>query len=125
MKAPEKNEILNDILGGDELNALRDATIGLGLDALRRRARRRQQIQVVAVVAPLLVLAFHLHYRPAVPTASESAPTPPPLAETGKVKYITEKELFALFPNRPIALIGKPGHQQFLLLDELGPKREQ
>jgi hypothetical protein len=36
----------------------------------------------------------------------------------GKVKYITKKELFALFPNRPIALIGEPGHQQFLLLDE-------
>jgi hypothetical protein len=119
----DKNPLLNEVLGGDELTHFRDATLARGLDALRRRARRRRQFQVATVMAPLLFLAWQWHLRPAVPLASETALAPPAL-ETGNVKYITKKELFALFPNRPIALIGEPGHQQFLLLDELG-KTEQ
>jgi hypothetical protein len=125
MKTPEKNQLLNDILNGDELSHFRDAALARGLDALRRRTRRRRQFQAAAIMAPLLFLAWHWHFRPARQAPSETVPAPPPpVAETGKVKYITKKELFALFPNRPIALIGEPGHQQFLLLDEL-EKTEQ
>jgi hypothetical protein len=76
-------------------------------------------------MASLLVLMLHGHFRPARPTPSESDPAPPPLVEAGKVNYITEKELFALFPNRPVALIGEPGRQRFLILDEPGPNRVQ
>jgi hypothetical protein len=86
---------------------------------LRRRARRRRQFQAAAIMAPLLCLAVAWHFRPAGPPRLEATAPPPPVAESGKVKYITQSELFALFPNRPIALIGPPGHQQFLLLDEL------
>jgi hypothetical protein len=125
MNTSDKNQLLNELLGGDELNACRQATLARGLEALRRRQRRRRQFQVAALMAPLLVLVWQWHFRPAIPTASESAPAPPPAVETSKVKYITEKELFALFPNRPVALIGEPGHQQFLLLDELARSREQ
>ena len=35
-----------------------------------------------------------------------------------KVEYITADQLFALFPNRQIALVGKPGHQQLIFLDD-------
>jgi hypothetical protein len=35
------------------------------------------------------------------------------------VKLITDDELLALFPDRPVALIGKPGQQQLVFLDEL------
>ena len=37
--------------------------------------------------------------------------------ETAKVKIITDEELFALFPNRAMALIGPPGRQQLIFLD--------
>jgi hypothetical protein len=40
---------------------------------------------------------------------------PPP--DAAKVKIITDEELFALFPNRALALIGSPGHQQLVFLD--------
>jgi hypothetical protein len=120
MRTPEKKQLLNEVLGGDELDRFRDATLSGGLEALRRRARRRRQFQAAAMVAPLLFLAWHWRYQPPTPAHQEAVPTPPAVAETGKVKYITKKELFALFPNRPIALIGEPGHQQFLLLDESG-----
>jgi hypothetical protein len=32
-------------------------------------------------------------------------------------EIITDEELFALFPNRALALIGSPGHQQLVFLD--------
>jgi len=34
-----------------------------------------------------------------------------------RVKFISADELLALFPNRPVALIGKPGSQQLVFLD--------
>jgi hypothetical protein len=58
--------------------------------------------------------------RAATPLDGEVAPlvasaTPP--TETNKVKIITDEELFALFPNRAVALIGAPGHQQLIFLN--------
>jgi hypothetical protein len=35
----------------------------------------------------------------------------------GEIKLITDEELFALFPGRSVALIGKPGHQQLVFLN--------
>jgi hypothetical protein len=53
-----------------------------------------------------------------------SSPAPPATGpvvalqtDTAKVKIITDEELFALFPNRAMALIGSPGHQQLVFLD--------
>jgi hypothetical protein len=125
MKTSNKKPLLEEILGDDELNALREATLSRGLNALRRRQRRRRQFQMAATIAPLLFLVWRWNFRPAIPTTAKPAPASSSIAETGKVKYITKEELFALFPDRPIALIGKPGHQQFLLLDELPRIREQ
>jgi hypothetical protein len=126
MNTADKNQLLHEVLCGDEFNAWRDATLARGLEALRRRQRRRRQFQAAALLAPLLVLWWHWQARPALPTVSASAPVParPAEVETARVKYITKQELFALFPNRPIALIGQPGHQQFLLLDELPPVQQ-
>jgi hypothetical protein len=45
--------------------------------------------------------------RPAV------SPKPPP---EPVVKPITDEELLALFPDRAVVLIGKPGQQEFVVL---------
>jgi hypothetical protein len=34
------------------------------------------------------------------------------------VKIITDEELFSLFPNRSMVLVGQPGHQQLVFLDQ-------
>ena len=39
MKTPEDEQLLNDILGGDELSRFRDATLARSLDAMRHIAR--------------------------------------------------------------------------------------
>ncbi len=93
-----------------------------------RGQRRRWQLQIVAIVAPLLLLVLSGYFRPAqkmVLTSPVTAPASPALADNDKVKYINEKELLALFQGRPVALIGEPGHQRFLLLDELGTTPKQ
>jgi hypothetical protein len=123
MNTPEKNEFLNEILGDADLDAVRDDSLRRGLGAMRARARRRRQFQVVAIVGPVLLLALSGYFRPAQKidlTSPVAAPVSPAVADDDKVKYINEKELLALFPGRPVALIGEPGHQKFILLDELG-----
>jgi hypothetical protein len=128
MNTPDKNELLNDILGDAELNAIRDASLTRGLGAMHARARRRRQFQVVAIAAPLLLLALRWHFQPTqkvVLTSVANAPASTASEDGDKVKYINEKELLALFPGRPIALIGEPGHQRFILLDELNTTSQQ
>ncbi|MGA2748094.1 MAG: hypothetical protein ABSG59_04890 [Verrucomicrobiota bacterium] len=128
MRKSGHDELLTDVLGDDRLEALRQASLAGGLDAIRRRRLRRRGIEIAAaVVVPLVVIfaaAFHPQSRPAERTARQSAP-PPAAAGASRVDYINERELFALFPNRPIALVGKPGHQQVLFLDELSQQQAQ
>jgi hypothetical protein len=115
-----ENRLLQELLSDDELTALRQSSLARGLGALRQRQRRRRQLWVAAALTPLVVLLASWHFRSMPPRAAVALiAAPPPPAEIGKVKYIDQQELFALFPNRPIALIGPPGHQQFVLLDEL------
>jgi len=43
----------------------------------------------------------------------EASPAPP----ANRVKIITNEQLLALFPERPVALIGAPGTQRLMFLD--------
>jgi hypothetical protein len=127
MRIEDRDQLLNQVLGGDDLEPLRRATFEGGLASLRRRRRRRRLAQVSAVACLVvfagLVTVFRLDLP--VPTsgntthlahASISAPGGPPA-----LKIITDEELFALFPGRPMALVGKPGHQQLVFLDQRKP----
>jgi hypothetical protein len=118
MKRSGHEQLLAQILDGGDLDTLRAASLAHGLDALRHRRRRRQRFEILAaVIVPLLVIyALHRHSKPVTRIAGQSAS---PAADISSVKYITAQELFALFPDRPIALIGKPGRQQVVFLDEI------
>jgi hypothetical protein len=55
-----------------------------------------------------------------LPPAESPAPLPnaaPP------IKVLTDDELLALFPNRSVGLIGRPGHQTLAFFD--GPDGEE
>ena len=122
MKRNEQEQWLNELLSGDELTSLRRTSLELGLGLLqRRRARRRQLTTCALVVMPLIFLALALasvlqstrHSQRVVSVPAQVAGIPAPRA----VKFITDQELLALFPDRPIALVGKPGAQQLVFLD--------
>ncbi|HEY3915761.1 MAG TPA: hypothetical protein VGN61_14835 [Verrucomicrobiae bacterium] len=70
----------------------------------------------MGIIALVSLLALLGHWRRAEAVRPQVATVS---AKTEGVEFITKKQLFALFPNRPIAIIGGPGHKQFVLLDEL------
>jgi hypothetical protein len=120
MTDQDKNQLLEDILGDDELNQVRQASLLRGLKEMRRRRQRALAARVSMMTLLALVLAVGAFYSRFQPPTQAPAPTAMPLASeaASKVEYINAEQLFALFPNRPMALVGKPGHQQVLFLDD-------
>jgi len=126
MKFPDKDPLLKEILEDEKLAGFRRTALDRALEAMRRarRARRatRMRMLVLLPVLTLLLLSLpKLAQKPAGP-ASHAHPrqtmtvASAPVKEPG-VKVISDEELFALFPDRPVALIGRPGHQKLVLLD--------
>ncbi len=131
MKHDDQHQFLNEVLGGESWEACRQTTLENGLSALRRKRRSRRGIQAcVLTCLPLVAALLFLFLRetsPAKritrsPTQSQTSAglADPKLA----VKIINDDELFALFPNRPMALVGKPGRQQVVFLDRSGTSHE-
>jgi hypothetical protein len=122
-----KKYLLTKLLTTDEVVQLRDRSLDSMLAGARVRRRRRQ-------LAPLclgfLLVGFLLGVRmlthdhdtkttiPSVASVpSELAPARPEEAAP-QVKFITTEELLALFPDRPLALVGPPGRQRLIFFDE-------
>jgi hypothetical protein len=121
MTDQDKNQLLDAIFDGEELAQVRDATLLRGLKEMRRRRRRVAAARVSFMVLPALLLALVVFYPRFEPNLQIAAPKTTALES--KVEYITAEQLFALFPNRSMALVGKPGHQQLIVLDESAQHR--
>jgi hypothetical protein len=120
MTDEDRDQLLQDLLGDDGLNQLRQTSLSRGLKEMRRRRQRSVAARISVIAFPVLLLAVVAFY-PWFQQAKQS-PAPTALAFSSKaeskVEYITADQLFALFPNRPMALVGKPGHQQLIFLDK-------
>src|ERR1700759_359238 len=117
MKHYDEDRLLNQILA-DDVEDFRHSSLELTL----RKHRRQRHARTTMVVAGLVVLtalgAFHFtkpvpKIAPPIQTAAitETAKpisSPAPANTESHVKILTNEELFALFPNRQMALIGKP-----------------
>ena len=127
MKTPDPEELLNEILAAEDHSDFRRQTLSHGLVALRQRARRRRMVQVglLGVVPCLFALGMLLLQARDRATDSRNRQgrldnvqsASPRHNDLPPVKIINDEQLFALFPDRPLALIGKPGHQQLVFLD--------
>jgi len=114
MTEREKEQLLEEVLGGEDASGLREATLTAGLRAMRWKRRRRMAGYLSVLILPLGFLLMHsAHEQKMVVMAQLSPPPPEP-----KVERITTEQLFALFPNRPLALVGAPGNQQLVFLDQ-------
>ena len=126
MKRSEQDRLLREILEDGDAANFRAASLARGLDFLQQRKRRNHAAQAwaAAILPMLLITGLVLHL--AKPAAAPPTVVPAPLAraDAAKVKIITDEELFALFPNRALALIGAPGRQQLVFLDH-GAASEQ
>ena len=121
MKRSDQDRLLREILEEGEGTDYRAASLAGGLDFLRRRKRRGRIAQAWAagVLAGLLIfgVVWHPGSRPRgtrIAVVTDAAAR----TDTSKVKIINDEELFALFPNRAMALIGPPGRQQLIFLDQ-------
>jgi hypothetical protein len=116
------DRLLKEFLAGEELSDFRQASLDHSLNIMRRAQRRRRAVRfgALAAVSVAAVLALTLRWAdvPVSQPVTESLsaqPGPPP------VKFISEQELLALFPGRSLALVGEPGRQQLVFLDDPTP----
>ena len=112
MTPREKELLLHEILDGEDATGLRAATLAAGLRAMRFKRRKRVAAYFSVLVLPWVLLLHPTHVQK--PVMTEASPTP----TTPKVESISTEELFALFPNRPLALVSKPGGEQLVFLDQ-------
>lgn len=128
----DQDPLLDAVFSDEDLADLRSASLEQML-MVARQARQRQRamrtaglcLASVAVLIGLLAL-----YESATPldrqgvvrhttvTPQHRAPSPAviPSAAPG-VKILTDDELLALFPGRPVGLIGPTGRQRLVFLD--------
>ena len=124
MNQRDERQLLRGVLGEDSLQSLRQATLACGLDNLRRRRRSRRVALVSGVVCVTAVLASVLLLPKGLPRQSGTvgqfagSPSGGVSAAPDTVKFLTDEELFRLFPNRSMVLVGEPGHQQLVFLDQ-------
>lgn len=132
MKPENQDRLLTDIFVTDESEGFRQESLKCGLSVLRRKRRIRRGLTLVAV-ATLLCQGFRFINLPDHPHSWSSKsqrlnpPAPKmPKVEMSEIKFIDDEQLLALFPDRSVALIGKPGHQELLFLNEpKGREREK
>ena len=125
------DDLLDDVASADFRRTLLAETVG----AAARRRRRRLIGAVACVVAPVALLALmqagrlkdHTPELAAVrasgldsTSAVVSAETPKAdIEETGlKPDILTDDELFAMFPDHVVALVGPAGNQRLVVLGE-------
>ncbi len=124
MKDSSHNRLLHDLFAGDELLALRRRSLETGLASLKRK-RLHARLAKAALFLPVL-LALILVVWPRQQQRAIANKTVSKVTAAGPVqpstKIISERELFALFPKRPMALVGKPGHQRLVFLDQPNPQ---
>ena len=126
MKHPEHDRLLNEIVTGEELADFREASLQRALTAIRQQRRRQRSLRlgVLASLPVLVALGIVFSRSPKTPVREIAASNASPVAvsstppRTAAAKLINDDELLALFPDRPVALIGKPGQQQLVFLDQ-------
>jgi hypothetical protein len=115
MNRSEHDRLLREILADDKIAALRESSLAEMLQVGRQRRRRRVLVSTLgaslAIVMTLLVVS-----RRHSPGPVNVVP-PPAAPKSAGVKMITDQQLLALFPDRSVALVGRPGEQRFVFLD--------
>lgn len=122
MRLSELERLRKDLLSGEEAVGLRESSLELGLNYLRLRRRRTRIARGCAVIVSMVVLglSLYLHFS----GYDRDSPTNHSLSRNTIVEglgdgglFVTDEELFSLFPDRSMALIGKSGQQEVVFLD--------
>jgi hypothetical protein len=119
MNSTDRTKLLRETLSDDSLAALRTDSLRGGLEVLRaRRRRRRLAVAVAGAAAVALFFGLSLPGRRQERTTNVAPISAGHRARLPPIEVITDEELLALFPTQTIALVGTPGRQELLFLDE-------
>ena len=122
MNEPDNDPLLRDLLQEGADVAFREASLKTMLSAARRTRRQRKYLRLAGCAAVLLLGAAAFLPRPNIMprrAAAVSYSSPVEAVSARKpIRYIDDKELLSLFPNRPVALIGSARGQQLIVFDQ-------
>lgn len=120
MKPSEHEKLLKELLPDDGFADFRKASLERGLASMRQHRRQRVLVRggALATVAGLFVLGLLLKHPHPTQKTIAAVPSPAPAAASEHVKFISDDELLAMFPQGSVALIGKPGQQRLVFLDK-------
>ncbi len=125
----DSDELWNDLLDDATSPAFRKSLLAETVRTAGRRQRRRK-IGAVGLAVPLLLLLIQMRdpVTPEnIPTVAALPKAPPQKVEPAKSaeaffplkpEIITDDELFAMFPDHALALVGPPGRQRLVVLGE-------
>jgi hypothetical protein len=115
----EREKLLTEVLVNE--TDVRQATLQAGLSALRGRRVRRYTARVATFLIPSILAAGLIVSRMNRPFRNEPRPTRVQMEETvpgTRIHVLTDEQLLDMFQGRPVALVGPPGNQRLLLLDQ-------
>jgi hypothetical protein len=120
MKHDAKDQLVDELLTGEELEAFRQTSLRHGLALIKSRRRRRNmgRISAMALLTFLVVLGLWTNRQAIQPLPTASISVRPTSASVSKVRLINDDDLLTLFPNRPLAMVGSAGHRKLVFLDQ-------
>lgn len=127
MKPSEQEKLLKELLPNEGLADFRKASLERGLASMRQHRRQRALLRggALAVVAGLLVFGLRLRHPNQNHNTVAAIPSPAPAPSVEHVKFISDDELLAMFPQGSVALVGKPGQQRLVFLDKTADEKPQ
>jgi hypothetical protein len=117
MKSSDRDKLLGEILRDENLEHARAASLDGMLRAVR--GRRHYRAALSGAAAALVLGAVMLVVTRRAPSPSESSALAG--VKSSGVRIVTDEQLLALFPDRSVALIGRPGEQRLVFLEGSNP----
>src|SRR5262245_8306706 len=115
MTEHDQNQLLRELLSGEETSDFRRSSLETGLVSIRLQHKRRQRVRVlglflVVALFPAAILFIELSNQSPGEKSVEMEHRVASFRtnEKPETKFITDDELFSLFPDRSLVLIGKP-----------------
>lgn len=129
---PDQDELLHEVFSEVVPPSFRDASLECALASIRRQRTGRRVLRATLAIAVVVAVGARFgsaHRNPnnsPGPNAIASAPPPPARTVPGtKIRLVGDDELLAMFPDRPVALVGPPEHRHFVFLDEQRPRANE
>ena len=124
----KEQELIHELLHESASAEFREETLKVTLAYARGRRNRRALLHTVFKSVAILLTAVGLFFiycrTPVIESQNhlEAAGDPftkPPTIEGTNIQILTDEELFALFPNTPIAMVTSSDGPRLVFLDQL------